>query len=340
MNTKDRILAHIEKKEIATGKELSSLLHISRQALNRHLKVLIQKGLIVKKGNTKGTRYSISGRGFVPLRFSKEYVISGLEEHIALSEIDLILHLKKFLRKNVFQIIQYAFSEILNNAIEHSNSEICHVTFSIDQYNCVFTVRDFGIGIFHSIRSKLDLSDEIAAVGELIKGKTTTAKETHTGEGVFFTSKSGDSVHFRSHRIELFFDNQRKDVFMEEKRILRGTSVLFAISRSSKRHLQSILTEYAPDEYDFRFEKTRVFVKLFKRDLISRSEARRLLSGLEKFSEIILDFSGVNSMGQGFADEIFRIFAKQHAHISIAVENAKPIISAVIKHVVDKKTNS
>jgi biotin operon repressor/anti-sigma regulatory factor (Ser/Thr protein kinase) len=336
MKTKDRIIQYIIDKKRVTGKELASLLGISRQALNRHLKTLIQKGLIVMEGNTRGASYSLSGRGFVPLRFKKRYAIQGLEEHVVLVEITLSLQLKKWLRKNVLQIIKYAFSEMLNNAIEHSNSDTCTVEFSIDQYNCIFTVRDFGIGIFHSIRSKFGLLDEVAAVGELTKGKITTAKEKHTGEGVFFTSKCADVVYFRSHRIRLFFDNQREDVFIEKKRMVGGTSVEFHISRSSKRDLQYVLSEYAPDEYDFKFEKTRVFVKLFRRDFISRSEARRLLAGLERFSEIILDFSGVDSIGQGFADEIFRIFKAQHPHVSIQIENVTPIISATINHVVDK----
>lgn len=340
METKDRIFQYIKQNKRVTGKELSALLHISRQALNRHLKQLIQKGVVAKEGTTRGAHYVLPGKGCAPVRFSKRYAIRGLEEHGVWDEIVLSLRLRKHLNKNVFHIVQYAFSEMLNNAIEHSNSKACHVTCSVAQYNCSFTVRDFGIGIFHSIYSKLDLPDEIAAVGALIKGKTTTQKEKHTGEGVFFTSKSGDSLNIRSHRIQLLFDNQRREVFMQERRLLGGTLVEFLISRSSKRTLQSVLSEYAPKDYDYEFRKTRVFVKLFKRDFISRSEARRLLVGLEKFSEIILDFSGVDTVGQGFADEIFRVFKNQHPRISITIENARPIISAMLRHVVDNKTDN
>ncbi len=337
MNTKDRIIRKIKDKGSVSGKELSSLLGISRQALHRHLKMLIQKGSIVMEGNTKGARYSLSGRGFVPRRLKKQYIIQGLEEDVVLKEITLSLQLEKWLRKNVLQIIKYAFSEMVNNAIEHSNSDRCDVTFSMDQYGCIFTVRDFGIGIFNSIYSKLGLPDEISAAGELTKGKTTTAKEKHTGEGVFFTSRCADAVSFRSHRIQLLFDNKREDVFLYKKRMIRGTLVEFHIARSSKRTLQHVFSEYAPEEYEFKFEKTKVFVKLFKRHIISRSEARRLLAGLEKFSQIILDFSGVDSIGQGFADEVFRLFKVKHPKISIQIKNASPIVTATIKHVVDKK---
>jgi hypothetical protein len=43
--------------------------------------------------------------------------------------------------------------------------------------------------------------------------------------------------------------------------------------------------------------------------LMSRSQARRLMNRFDRFSEVVLDFTGVNFIGQGFADEIFRVFA-------------------------------
>ena len=60
--------------------------------------------------------------------------------------------------------------------------------------------------------------------------------------------------------------------------------------------------------------------------MISRSEARRLLLGLEKFKEIILDFKDVKKIGQGFADEIFRVFHNRHPNIVINTVNVSPTI--------------
>ncbi|MBA7617911.1 hypothetical protein ES703_25229 [subsurface metagenome] len=111
----------------------------------------------------------------------------------------------------------------------------------------------------------------------------------------------------------------------------------FSISRVSKRNLESTFKLYAPEEYDYRFEKTKVYVNLFQTEFVSRSEAKRLLLGLEKFKEIILDFKGVKSIGQGFADEIFRVFKKQYPDIIIKTKNLNYIIESIIKHVVDNK---
>ena len=51
--------------------------------------------------------------------------------------------------------------------------------------------------------------------------------------------------------------------------------------------------------------------------LISRSEARRLLQRLTEFTHVTLDFSGVEVVGQGFCDEVFRVFARRHPEIAL-----------------------
>jgi hypothetical protein len=158
-------------------------------------------------------------------------------------------------------------------------------------------------------------------------------REAHSGEGIFFTSRAADRFVLRSHRIQVEWNRIKDDVFVSNPRFLRGTSVAFAIQRNSRRSLDAVFGEFAPEEYDFQFQKTRVLVKLLQRDYVSRSEAKRLLANLEKFSEIVLDFRDVKSVGQGFADEVFRVFAQRHPSIKIAVENANPAVDAMIRHV-------
>lgn len=113
--------------------------------------------------------------------------------------------------------------------------------------------------------------------------------------------------------------------------------LLSAISRKSKRQLKAVFAEFAPERYEYRFKKTRVLVRMFQKNYVSRSKARRLLAGLDKFKEIELDFSGVISLEQGFADEVFRIFAKAHPSISIRTLHLRPALESVIQHAVDNK---
>ena len=97
------------------------------------------------------------------------------------------------------------------------------------------------------------------------------------------------------------------------------------------------MSEFASEEYDFRFEKTIVTVKFSAREYVSRSEARRLLARLEMFSEVVFDFAGVRSIGQGFADEIFRVFAQSHPRIVVTCRNVDPAVEVMIRHVVDNR---
>jgi hypothetical protein len=194
-------------------------------------------------------------------------------------------------------------------------------------------IRDPGIGAFYSIASKLHLDDEHAALVELVKGRTTTMREAHTGEGIFFTSRVADRFVLRSHRIQVEWNRIKDDVFVSNPRFVKGTSVTFSIQRSSRLELTKSFSEFAPEEYDFRFQKTRVLVKLIRRDYVSRSEAKRLVANLEKFTEVVLDFRDVKSVGQGFADEVFRVFAQRHPATKIVTENTNPAVDAMLRHV-------
>ncbi len=338
MSSRDNILEYLSRHKIVSGRELSAYLGVSRQAVNKHLKELIRSGEVEKLGSTRGASYRLRERGDTERsrgKFEKTYNLNNLEEDSVFKEIKLFLNLEKELNHLVLDIVRYSFTEILNNAIDHSSSANCSVKAGFDSYDFYFNIRDFGVGVFYSIFNKFNLADENAAVGELIKGKTTTMAERHSGEGIFFTSKAADRLSLHSHKTDLLFDNLNEDVFIEEKRFLKGTDVFFTISKRSKRKLEKVFQDYASEEFDYRFDRTRVQVRLFQRQYISRSEARRLVHGLDKFAEIILDFNGVKTIGQGFADEVFRVFKKEHPDIIIKTENVSPALEPMIRHVVD-----
>jgi len=341
MNVREKILGHLKTKQSVSSKELSDRFGISRQAVNKHLKIFIQNNIVIKEGATRGAIYRYApGQKDIRLerKINQTYLLHGLEEDKVFTQLASLMNLERELSKNALNIAHYAFTEMLNNAIDHSLSEKCVIETHVDPYGFNFRIRDFGIGIFYSIFQKFELTDEYAAIGELIKGKTTTMAKKHTGEGIFFTSKVADIISFRSHKIKLIYDNPKKDVFVEEKRFLKGTEVQFSISKRAKRRLNQIFSEYAPEEFDYRFDRTRALVRLFQQDYISRSEAKRLLFGLDKFKEIILDFSGVKLIGQGFADEIFRVFKNAHPDIVFKSENLRPALESMIRHVVDNKS--
>lgn len=86
-------------------------------------------------------------------------------------------------------------------------------------------------------------------------------------------------------------------------------------------------------EFDLECHGDSVRIRLLRPDFIARSEARRLLANLENVREIVVNFRDVRSVGQGFADEVFRVFANSHPGIVIHPEHASPAVLAMIKHV-------
>ncbi len=84
---------------------------------------------------------------------------------------------------------------------------------------------------------------------------------------------------------------------------------------------------------DFGFTKTVVPVKLTQYgddNLVSRSQAKRLLARIDRFKVVVFDFEGVDSIGQPFADEVFRVFAKKHPEIEITRIHANAEVNKMI----------
>jgi biotin operon repressor/anti-sigma regulatory factor (Ser/Thr protein kinase) len=340
VNTKEEILRYLKTHGPSSGAALAKQLGISRQAVNKHLRVLVDEGAIVKGGKTRGAVYgipggSVSGRKKVQEEsrsFNKKYPLEGLEEDRVFDEIALMMNLRRELNAGAFEIFQYALTEIVNNAVDHSGGDECRVIVHIEPYRASFTVRDYGVGIYTRVREAYGLRDEYEALGEFLKGKRSTQPERHSGEGLFFTTKAGDEVTIQSHRIAVTFMNRQQDLQTGEIPFLKGTQVDFIVNKRTRRQLSEIFDRYAPEEFDFQFSRSRVYVKLFQKNYMSRSEARRLTSGLDQFKQIVLDFSGVSSAGQAFCDEIFRVFQKRNPGIEIVAENANPAVEQMIRH--------
>ena len=331
LSTQEAILRFIGQNGSATGPELAGNLGITRQAVSPHLRELIAKGKIFKTGSTRAARYFPAAAAPAAQRIRRTLPIDKLDESEVYEELSPRLNLSS-LPSNIADITHYAFTEMLNNAIDHSMSDRCVIEVSTDASKVLFTVRDEGIGVFHSIADKFDLPDEHTALIELIKGKTTTMPEAHSGEGIFFVSRSADRFILRSHRQQLEWDRAKDDVFVSDSRFIRGTLVQFEIRRNTRTRLENVFAEFAPEKYDYRFEKTRVLVKLMQKDYVSRSEAKRLLHNLDKFSEIELDMSSVRHVGQGFADEVFRVFVIANPGIEIRAINARGAVDAMLRH--------
>ncbi|MFA6410466.1 MAG: DUF4325 domain-containing protein [Candidatus Buchananbacteria bacterium] len=346
MKDKGQILKFIEAAGRIKSKELAKKFNISRQYATSLLRSWVSSGKLQKIGSTRNSFYVTKkaiqkNPEVITNYFAKKFINKNLEEHRIIAEIEnhlpLLARLKKS-RENIYSIFHYAFSEMFNNAIEHSQSKYINVIVALDSKRLFFIVNDYGIGVYKNVMKSRKLKSELEAIQDILKGKTTTAPHVHSGEGIFFTSKVADVLILDSFSYQLIFDNIKNDVFLNKlEKIKRGTSVTFSISMDSSRHLNDIFKKYTGTAhgYDsYGFDKTEVKIKLYTIGgiHISRSQARRVLSGLEKFKSVILDFDKVSMIGQAFADEIFRVFKNRHPEIEI---NAINMVEAV-KFMVDR----
>lgn len=310
---------------------------ISRQYASKTISELVGEKKLMRAGQTNRTIYSLPENvialgNVATIKLRNE----NLKEHEVLEKISLKAPFILRLKDNIRSIFDYAFSEMLNNAIEHSKSKYIEVEVSKKDRLLTFVVRDFGIGVFRNVMNQRKLASELEAMQDLLKGKITTAPKAHSGEGIFFTSKVASVFTLDSFGYELTTDNLKKDIFFgRTEKVTRGTRVVFSVALNSSKHLIDIFGKFQGGGGDFGFDKTEIQIKLYTSGTvhISRSQARRILSGLEKFKTIILDFDKVPIVGQAFADEIFRVFANKHPEITITPINMNDAVEFMVKRV-------
>ena len=292
---------------------------ISRQRAHFYVAREIARGRIIKVGRTSWTRYFLVGGKHI--EFSLK-IKSGLAEDQVWSKYVKPMVVK--LPDNIRLISDYGFTEIFNNAIHHSGGDMIYVNIEIDDNNLNITIMDNGIGIFQKIQNALHLESMREAILHLSKGKFTTDPLNHTGEGIFFTSRIFDSFSIFSD--DLFYTFEEKEWFLSSEKkenFGNGTYIKMIVAIDSKKTPKEIMDEYSDQEIGFGKTIVAVALSADPNDPhVSRSQAKRLLMGLEKFRKIVLDFKGVESIGQAFVDEVFRVFNNQHTGITIDYFNA------------------
>lgn len=185
------------------------------------------------------------------------------------------------------------------------------------------------------MRQEFGFEDEQQAALELAKGKLTTDEQRHSGEGIFFTSRMFDVFSIFSRGFAFLHENNDWIAETEDSENTNGTAVRMKINLESTRTTHGVFDQFASGE-DYGFVRTMVPVKLAKygdENLVSRSQAKRVLARLERFKIVLLDFKGVTTIGQAFADEVFRVFNLTHPNVQFEVIHANNKINKVIEHV-------
>lgn len=303
---------------------------LTRQAIHNHLTALVKAGYLVAEGNTRGRIYVLG-----PTRSHKgEFSLAGLRESdVYYRDFGFMF---SGLPPELENICHYGFTEMLNNAIDHSVGTVAVIEVDRTAESIEINIADDGEGIFNHIARIMNLSDPRESLLELSKGKLTTDPDNHTGQGIFFTSRAFD--HFLIVSGDLIFshhDGFKHDFLLHNANDHIGTKVLMNIALNSDKNLKAVFDNFTGDEDEnFAFNKTIVPVKLVLYEgerLVSRSQAKRILNRVERFKTVMLDFQDVDFIGQAFADEVFRVFARNNPQITLIPVNITKSVEQAIK---------
>ncbi len=157
---------------------------------------------------------------------------------------------------------------------------------------------------------RLENEDWLASSG-IGKGKRYFLGDLRKYHSYFpFTGDLAEDQIWRSHYSFVFEDLPENT----------GTLVYMSIQREADRNLQDVFDRFTAGPDEFQFNKTVIPVRLAQYEnekLVSRSQAKRMLTRIERFQNVIFDFEGVTVIGQAFADEIFGVYAFAHPDITL-----------------------
>ncbi len=322
------ILDRVELSPVGVSLAVVEAFGISRQAANWHLRRLCKEGAVECSGRTRARQYRLVALS----SWSRTFLIEPeLAEDVVWSE-----HIRGVLgglERNAADIWHNGFTQIFNNAINHSDGSSIDVNVSRTALAASISVSDNGCGIFRKISRALGLEEERHAVLELAKGKFTTDPQRHTGEGIFFASKMFDQFQIVSGGVR--FSNSAEEVAdggWERPDNVARTSVFMKLRNETRRTTKKVFARYIWGD-DFAVTKTVVPVRTVcngDEQLVSRSQARRVLARVEQFRTVRLDFVRIDAIGPAFADEIFRVFALRHPDIELVAINTNAFVKRMI----------
>lgn len=322
-----RILEKIAAETQSLSRVVAETFNVSTNTVHLYLNELMNNGIIKKQKRGK----------YILVNTCQEYTFKRSAGDLKSDTLPYDICLEKdikHLAENVKRIWSYGLSEMVNNVIDHSNAENMKM-FVIQNYlTTTVLLIDDGVGIFEKIKNHFNLSSLDEAICELFKGKLTTDEVNHSGEGIFFTSKMMDAFLISSSGKIFTSSKFTDDSIFDISENVEGTCVVMSLSNFTHKVPKEIFDQYS--DVDGSFVTTRIPLKdIFDAAPVSRSQAKRVCNRLENFEEVILDFDGIDWMGQGFAHQIFVVFQNAHPEISVVPQNMNDSVESMYNHVVN-----
>ena len=308
---------------------LMARLDISRRRANALLRKLVAMQWLQAAGTVRRPLYSPGALRQVVQR----YVLAGLQEDQPWRQ-DFAPFFK--LPGTVERMALHAFTELLNNAIDHSGGSQVTVSMRQTPLQLQLLVSDDGCGLFERIAQSFDIDDPQLAMLELSKGKLSSAPERHSGHGLFFSARLADVFDIHANAAAFQRRSWEQRPWRSGRPAARqGTSVYLAIQLDTPRTLDAVLRAHSV-QGGCHFDHTEVPLHLLggtTRSLASRADARRVSARLGSFRRAELSFDGVDDIGHGFADELFRIFQRDNPGVVLVPVGMNPGVHAMVASV-------
>lgn len=300
---------------------------VGRSTAGRALRELIETGWLLREGRTR-PHY----RPGALREVTHTYALAGLDEQTPW-ERDFAPCLQ--LPEGVQGLAHHAFTELLNNAIDHSGGTRVTVSMRINRTHLQLLLSDDGCGAFERIRRAFGIDDPRLALLELSKGKLTTQPERHTGRGLFFTSRLFDVFDLYANHLTYQHSHWQRRDWLSANPLQRqpGTTVFTSVALNTTRTLAQVYEAHAGRLDATDFARTVVPLRLARlgdEALESRAQAKRLSARFESFETVELDFAEIPVIGQAFADELFRVFPQQHPGVELKPVNMSHAVACVV----------
>jgi anti-sigma regulatory factor (Ser/Thr protein kinase) len=310
--------------------EIASRTGLRRASAHKAIQRLVAAQWLASEGTPRRPHHRPG-----PLRqVVQRYTLAGLQEDLPWSR-DFAPFFT--LPAQVARMAQHAFTELLNNAIDHSEGSSVAVSMRQTPSHVQLLVSDDGRGLFDKISEAFDIPDPALAVLELSKGKLTSQPERHTGRGLYFSSKLADVFDLQANATAFQQRDWDRSSSLRERPAGRpGTSVFIGIALDTQRTLDQVLRAHSLDGVGYGFERTVVPMRLLATEhsgLESRAQARRAAMRLQQFRRAEMDFDGIADIGHGFADELFRVFTRECPNVELVPVNMAPRVAALVSAV-------
>ncbi len=312
------ILANVEARPDDIGPLTAKRFGVTRATASNYLRRLTEEGLLSARGATRARSYSL--KHLLHIRGMARIEPGAEDDQIWRREIRPRLD---DLSDTILGVCQYGFTAMVSNALDHSGGSTIAWWMRRDAGSVELGLSDDGAGVFETVRRGLGLEDDQRALLELAKGGVTTDPDRHVGRGLQLTVRLFDRFSLAAGRLSHQKDSQGRHTVRRLDAPIGGTTVVLRADLGATRTLASVMAGVT--------REIPVALASFDGEpLVSRSQARRLMSRLEDAGRVVLDFAGVELIGQDFAHEIFSVFRAAHPATALATANAAPAVRAVI----------